>query len=80
MTLIEAAGQAKSLGVYLSVAHNGIVRDVYPYEVRDGKLWCWCSLHPWRGVESMYLYRIGQYAVTDTKVDWDVVPEYGSQE
>lgn len=43
---------------YVFLWHRGVGRDVYPYEIKGGKLWCWCSLHPDRGVEGMWVENI----------------------
>ena len=52
--------------VYLS--HRGIARDVYPYSIREGRLYCYCSLHPEREVESMWLSNIEDAVVSRNEI------------
>ena len=54
---------------YVVVVHRGISRDVYPYRIRDGKLYCYCTLHPEREVESMYLYNISSAYTSGNELD-----------
>lgn len=53
---------------YVYLFHRGVGRDVFPYRIRDGKLYCWCSLHTDREVESMYLDNIGMAQVSANRI------------
>lgn len=53
---------------YVYLTHRGVGRDVFPYRIRDGKLYCWCSLHTDREVEGMWLENIGYAQVSSNDI------------
>lgn len=53
---------------YVFLWHRGIGRDVYPYEIKGGRLWCWCSLHTDREVEGMLLGNIAAAQVSQNSI------------
>lgn len=53
---------------YVYLIHNGGGRNVYPYTIRDGRLYCYCSLHPDREVEGMYISNISSASVSDDTI------------
>lgn len=55
---------------YVSLTHRGIARDVYPFEIKGERLYCWCSIHPDREVESMWLNNIFGAAVSNRTVGY----------
>lgn len=61
---------------YVSLSHNGVIRDVYPYEIAKGCLYCWCSLHPWREVEAMKIDNIWGAKVSSQRSDPDEFSSY----
>lgn len=57
-------------GCYVYLSHRGVWRDVYPFSIRDGRLWVWCSLHPDVEVEGMYLTNIGDANVSEREIGY----------
>lgn len=66
--LVKVCDEAVDGGRYVSLVHRGIRRDVYPFRIRDERLYCWCSLHPDTEVEGMYLSNISSAEVSDKSV------------
>lgn len=66
--LSQLCEEALSDQKYVYLWHRGVPRDVYPYEIRDGKLWCWCSMHPDREVEGMWLENINAAQVSGNTI------------
>lgn len=60
---------ALSRNRYVYLEHRGVGRDVYPYKIRDGKLYCFCMLHPDRDVESLYLTNIGSARMSSASIN-----------
>lgn len=60
--------KALAAGKYVFLTHKGIGRDVYPYEIKGGRLWCWCSLHTDREVEGMWVENIGYAQVSSNNI------------
>ena len=75
MTLQEAITASQAKDVYLSVGHNGVVRDVVPYEIKQGKFWLFCLNH--YSTESWWLEDTSQWVVTDREIEWDMLPISG---
>lgn len=67
-TLSEVCDDAIDQNKYVSLVHRYIKRDVYPYEIKGGKLYCWCSIHPDAEVEGMYLTNITKADVSDKEI------------
>lgn len=55
---------------YVRLVHRGVARDVYPFSIREGYLFCWCSIHDDREVERMNLYNITEAAVSGNEVGY----------
>ena len=66
--LAEVCVKALSEDRYVYLSHRGTLRDVYPYEIVEGRLYCWCSLHSDRTVEGMYLANIDAAAVSNREI------------
>lgn len=71
MTLEECIAECQERELLMTVAHNGVVRDVYPYEMYDGLLFVWCSLHPWRSVEKWRVTDVSDWSVSSRSADLD---------
>jgi hypothetical protein len=57
---------ALKAGKFVYLTHRGVARNVYPYKIKEGRLFMWCSLHPDREVESIYLFNIGEISISTT--------------
>ncbi len=55
---------------YVYLYHRGVARDVYPFSIREGRLYCFCSLHPDREVESMWLSNINTAVVSGRTIGY----------
>ena len=66
--LAEVCRAALAKGRYVTLTHRGVSRDVYPFSIRDYKLYCYCTIHPERDVESMYLSNIGVAYMSQNEV------------
>lgn len=68
----DALGQicydSLAAGRYVYLVHRGIGRDVYPFGIRGERLYCWCSIHPDREVEGMYLDNISAAVRSENEV------------
>ena len=58
--------EALKAGKFVNLTHRGVARNVYPYTIRDGRLFIWCSLHPDREVESIYTFNISEISISKT--------------
>lgn len=61
---------ALGAGKYVRLVHRGVARDVYPFSIRQGYLFCWCSIHDDREVERMNLYNISEAAVSSNDIGY----------
>lgn len=66
--LVRVCEKALSEDRYVYLWHRGIGRDVYPYEIRGGRLYCYCSLHPDREVEGIYVSNISTAEVSSNEI------------
>jgi hypothetical protein len=66
--LSEICRAALSKERYVKLVHRGVERDVYPYRIRDGRLYCYCTIHPDRDVESMWLTNISSAWVSENEL------------
>jgi hypothetical protein len=66
--LARVCTKAMDENKYVYVVHNGVGRDTYPYEIKNGRLYCYCSLHPDREVEGMYISNISNASVSDNTI------------
>jgi hypothetical protein len=66
---------ALKAGKFVNLTHRGVARSIYPYKIKEGRLYMWCSLHPDRDVESIYLFNIGEISIsTISLVDYGFWP------
>lgn len=80
--LAEVCLKALKEDKYVKLTHRGIARDVYPFTIKEGRLYCWCSLHPDREVEGMWISNIFSADVSKNEIGYnfgypsDFSPEY----
>jgi hypothetical protein len=55
---------------YVYLVHRGIGRDVYPFSIRGGYLYVWCSLHGDREVERMNLENIYTASISGNEIGY----------
>jgi hypothetical protein len=74
--LTDICDKAMKDGKYVYLFHFGVPRDVYPYEIARGRLYCYCTLHPERDVESLVLENITNASVSQNSCEDEYFPFY----